>query len=134
MTTDGRILFVDDDKEDRFLIAHAFSELGMSGNVDFLNDGVEVLPFLEAKPANPVRLIILDLNMPVLNGTETLRVLKNDPRFCNIPVLILTTSANRLEKENSLQLGAVAFREKPARFRDYLSFCEEMQQMAAAGN
>jgi CheY-like chemotaxis protein len=129
---DGRILFVDDDKEDRFLIAHAFSELGLTDRIAFLQDGSEVLPYLETAASEAIQLIILDLNMPMMNGTETLRLLKQHPRFKDIPVLILSTSTNRMEQESSLQLGALAFREKPARFKDYLSFCEEMQKLADA--
>jgi CheY-like chemotaxis protein len=129
---DGHILFVDDDKEDRFLIEHAFSELGFKDKIAFLQDGSEVMPYLDTAASDKTQLIILDLNMPVLNGTETLRLLKQHPQYRNIPVLILSTSVNHIEQENSLQLGALAFREKPARFKDYISFCREIKQLADA--
>lgn len=127
---DGRILFVDDDKEDCFLIAHAFTELQCPDNILFLCDGADVLPYLETLAPGVVRLIVLDMNMPVLGGTETLRLLKQHAVFHTIPVLILSNADNRIKRECCMQLGAIGFREKPTRFDEYLSFCHELQELA----
>jgi CheY-like chemotaxis protein len=82
------------------------------------------------RPDNHTSLIILDLNMPRLNGTETLRQLKNDDRFNNIPVIIFSTSINPLEKEKCMLLGAHSYITKPVSLKEsmdtakaFLQFC-----------
>ena len=105
-----KILIADDDQEDLLLIEEALTGLGR--NAKYVFNGIEVLEYLEQCTSLP-SLIVLDLNMPKLNGTETLQSLKKDPRFQHIPVLIYSTSINPFEKAKCAQLGANDYVAKP---------------------
>lgn len=110
-----KILVVDDDIEDHIIMDSFFLEAGVSRMVGYRANGQEALFFLEEieDDTHLPRLIILDLNMPILNGTQTLVRLKQIPRFRNIPVIIFSTSENETEKRKCLSLGAVDYLVKP---------------------
>lgn len=125
-----QILVVDDDYEDRFIMEECFKELGHSDSVQFIEDGCVLLDHLTHTQSHIVSLIVLDLNMPRLNGTETLRALKNNPQFNNIPVIIFSTSVNEIEKTNCMQLGAIEYITKPTKWDSYLHTCGAMYNMS----
>jgi CheY-like chemotaxis protein len=106
-----RILLADDDREDQFIIAEAFDEIGAGDILHFEENGENVLSWLEKSidtDALP-ELIVLDLNMPKMNGTQTLLHLKQDPRFRHIPVIIYSTSLNNIERDECIRLGAHSY-------------------------
>lgn len=117
--TEWKILMADDDPDDREIILDAISTLHPHEIVCFASNGEEVLQILEELPSsNDPCLIILDLNMPKLNGTQTLKQLKNNQRFRNIPVIIYSTSINPVEKEKCLNLGAHSYVIKPVSYKE----------------
>ena len=94
-----RILVAEDDADDRLLIRNAFEASGMPGKLGFVNDGEELLDYLyrRGKYANggstdQPGIILLDLNMPKVDGREALKVIKNDDALKRIPIVVLTTS------------------------------------------
>ena len=109
------ILVVDDDLEDHMILHSFFSEAGLDDIVQYRENGQEALFFLEAIGDDSLlpRLIVLDLNMPILNGTQTLLRLKQTPRLRSIPVIIFSTSQNETEKRKCLSLGAIDYMVKP---------------------
>ena len=115
MTEHFQILVVDDDAEDQLILDSYFKEVGMHGVVGYRDNGKEALSYLEDINGDVQlpRLIVLDLNMPILNGTQTLFHLKQTTRFRNIPVIIFSTSENETEKRKCLSLGAVDYMVKP---------------------
>jgi CheY-like chemotaxis protein len=127
-----KILLADDDVEDRSIIQDAMEALGAGDIMLFANNGQHVLDMLHKdfdKIVTPC-LIVLDLNMPKMNGTKTLNNIKTDPRFKHIPVIIYSTSINPLEKESCLLLGAHSYITKPISLREsmetakaFLAFC-----------
>ncbi|MGC1241912.1 MAG: response regulator [Chryseosolibacter sp.] len=106
---------MDDDLEDHLILQSFFKEAGLDDKVGYRENGQQALYFLEqlADDTALPRLIILDLNMPILNGTQTLLHLKKNVRFKNIPVIIFSTSENETEKRKCLSLGAVDYMVKP---------------------
>ncbi|OZI09808.1 response regulator rcp1 [Siphonobacter sp. BAB-5385] len=111
-----RVYLVDDDEDDRF-----FAEQGLSENADceinFFTNGEELIHHLQClSDWQFPTLIFLDLNMPRMNGFETLQVLKTNPQWGEIPVIILTTSSSTREREKVLALGAMGFLTKPSDF------------------
>ena len=113
-------MLVDDDPEDRSIIQDAFIELGESELVHYEENGELALLFLEQcylAGKLPV-LVIRDLNMPKLNGTQTLQAIKQDERFNKTEVIIYSTTLNPLEKEKCLKLGAKDFLVKPIFYTD----------------
>jgi CheY-like chemotaxis protein len=101
------IIFADDDADDLELITGFFKQFNRDINVLEFKDGEEVLKFLEdfAVTTAPT-LIVLDINMPRLNGKETLAAIRNHPRYQYIPVVIYTTSQNNNDEAYCKQLGA----------------------------
>lgn len=128
-----KILLADDDAEDRFIIKDAMELLNAGDIIMFANDGEQLLDLLKKNFTGSTSpcLIVLDLNMPKMNGTQTLTRLKNDENFKHIPVIIYSTSVNPMEKEKCLLLGARSFVTKPISFKEsratalsFLEFCQ----------
>lgn len=76
-------------------------------------------------------LIVLDLNMPILNGMETLSRLKAHTIYKTIPVIMFTTSVHEVEKEKCLEIGAADFIKKPARFQQTISTARYLHESAS---
>lgn len=117
------VLMADDDPDDRFMAERALMGTPLEGCLRFVEDGVELMDYLERcgrylRPEDsPVpALILLDLNMPKMDGREVLRTLKRHPRFRVIPVVVLTTSAADEDVVSSYDLGVNAFVTKPVTF------------------
>jgi CheY-like chemotaxis protein len=120
--SEWKILLVDDDPEDRAIIKDALDQMEAGDLVEFAGDGEQALSILDtgAHKGHKPTLIVLDLNMPRMNGTQTLLQLKNDDRFKEIPVVIYSTSINPLEKEKCMGLGAHSYVTKPISFQESL--------------
>lgn len=101
------VIFADDDADDLELITGFFEQYNRNVNVLEFKDGKEVLKFLDelAFNATPL-LIVLDINMPRLNGKETLVAIRNHQRYQYIPVVIYTTSMSESDEDFCRQLGA----------------------------
>jgi CheY-like chemotaxis protein len=117
------ILMAEDDADDRLLIQDALAECGLAMDVRFVEDGVELMDYLGRKhefsrPETSPRpgLIILDLNMPRMDGREALKELKSKPEWKQIPVVVLTTSTAEPEIARVYELGANSFISKPVSF------------------
>lgn len=94
------ILWADDDMDDLMLMRQVLQELGDNYNIAEVHNGKEALDYLqEGKQANTLPcLIILDMNMPVMDGKETLSRLKKDEALREIPVVFFTTSNSQIDK------------------------------------
>lgn len=101
------IIFADDDADDLELITSFFKQYNQNINVLEFKDGKEVLKFLDdfAINAMPI-LIVLDINMPRINGRETLAAIRKNPKYQFIPVVIYTTSSSNVDEDFCRQLGA----------------------------
>jgi CheY-like chemotaxis protein len=117
-----KILMVDDDADDRDIIRFSMESINASDTICFAEDGERALTILQddITRSDVPLLIVLDLNMPRMNGTETLRSLKQDERLKNIPVIIYSTSINPFEKEKCMELGAHSFITKPISYQESL--------------
>ncbi|HAU90842.1 MAG: response regulator [Pseudomonadota bacterium] len=117
------ILMADDDEDDRLLALDALKEGRVLNNLHCVEDGVELLEYLrrEGKFADPATsprpsLILLDLNMPRMDGREALQHIKADPNLRSIPVVILTTSKEEEDMIRGYDLGAASYITKPVNF------------------
>jgi CheY-like chemotaxis protein len=115
----------DDDEDDCLLVGSAFQEIGIAHDLRFIADGQELLDYLynEGGFSDPGKyprpdLILLDLNMPLIDGRKALAKIKSDPQLKDIPILILTTSREAQDIELSKQAGASSFLCKPEVFED----------------
>lgn len=122
-----KILLADDDADDKMIIKDAIQLVSNEDVIYFTENGVETLAVLNENynEGELPCLVVLDLNMPKLNGTETLRQIKNDVRFRDIPVIIYSTSINPLEKEKCLLLGAHSYITKPISFKESMDTAKQ---------
>jgi CheY-like chemotaxis protein len=117
------ILLADDDEDDQMLAQQAFEECRLTNELRIVQDGEELLDYLHgrgdyAAPGAAPRpgLILLDLNMPRLDGREALREIKATPALRSIPVVVLTTSKQEQDILRSYDLGVNSFITKPVTF------------------
>lgn len=114
------IVMADDDKDDQLLAIDAFESAKLTNELHTVDDGVELLKFLrrEGEYADAPRpgLVLLDLNMPRMDGREALMQIKADPDLRRIPVVVLTTSKAEADLVRSYDLGAASFITKPVTF------------------
>lgn len=117
------ILIADDDIDDCQMIKEAFQESRLLNRLEFVSNGEELLDYVNhrGKYSNAAEhplpgLILLDLNMPRKDGRETLKELKNNPRFRQIPVVVLTTSQAEEDVIRTYNLGVNSFITKPVAF------------------
>ena len=116
-----KILVVDDDAEDRMLMQDMFEEIGAPEIAHFEENGERALNYLEQVEKDSLpSVIVLDLNMPKLSGTQVLKILKNDLRFKDITTIIYSTSDNTIEKEQTILLGAYSYIIKPSSYEGCL--------------
>lgn len=116
-----KILLVEDNIADAELVRIAVEELGYENEVVVTNGSEEVFNFLEKNRIGEIGLILLDLNMPKINGIEVLKKIRSTPRFKHIPVVVFTTSSNRNDILTCYEIGANAYVYKPI---DYEAFNE----------
>lgn len=118
------ILICDDDEDDRMLTRQALEDAHISNSIRFVEDGEQLLDYLyqrgkfsgETGEAPRPGLILLDLNMPKLDGREALKTIKEDPSLRDIPVVVLSTSRLDEDIARSYQLGVNSFITKPVTF------------------
>lgn len=115
------ILLVEDDHVDIMTIKRAFKDLKITNPVNVCENGLEALDFLRDQQKHLPGIILLDLNMPKMNGIEFLQEIKDDEQFKSIPVVVLTTSKEEQDKVESFKLGVAGYMIKPV---DYMQFVE----------
>jgi len=114
------ILLADDDAVDRELFAEGMAETGVLFNLTEASNGIEVLRLVEGSEELP-DMIILDLNMPVMDGRTTLKELKSREKFRHIPVFILSTSNAHFDVTAAYGHGANLFLVKPDSFTELVN-------------
>lgn len=119
------ILLVDDDADCRLLIRDAISECKVDNEVHEVSNGREALAFLQRTGAYADAprpgLIYLDIEMPGLNGLETLRQIKSDPKLSDIPIVMMTGVCGEQEMHTAAKLGANSYTLKPANAEQFVS-------------
>jgi len=125
------ILLAEDEQADAYLVKAALAENSIPADLHHVLDGREVFEFLRRQgprfaAAPRPDLILLDLNMPRMDGRECLAALKQDPALCDIPVVILTTSDVERDVVASYHLGAAGYITKPV---DLFQFMEAIRNL-----
>lgn len=125
-----QILLADDDAVDRELFSEALKSTRVKYKLEEVPGGEEVFTHLNATIEKP-DLIILDLNMPVKDGRETLRELKANKNFKYIPVIILSTSNSHFDIRYSYDYGASLFLTKPHSFHDLVEMLDTLLTLSS---
>ena len=118
------ILLVEDNEGDIVLTMDAFEESKINTTISVVRNGQEAVDFLYKRDRfeqeNKPDLILLDINIPILNGHEVLRVIKQDAELKKIPVIMLTTSSSTLDINLSYENYANSYVTKPIEMEDFL--------------
>lgn len=128
-----KILMTDDDYDDRLLALVAFKELNGAHSIDFVTNGQELIDYLTTRLALKRELpdlILLDLNMPMKDGRETLQEIKGHPKLRHLDVIIFSTSNSQTDREFTLGLGAREYIVKPPdqdKLKDvFMQICDDL--------
>ena len=123
------ILLVEDNPMDLDLTLRAFNKKKFSNTIQVARDGEEALAFFarwEAGEAMPA-VILLDINLPKVNGLEVLQKLKEHPVFRRIPVVVLTSSRENSDLKTAYDLGVNSYIEKPVSFNKFIEVAEHIE-------
>ena len=126
--TNKPILLVEDDQVDMMRVTRALKDIHVTNQIVHRENGEDALNYLRDEKSEKPCLILLDLNMPIMNGIEFLQAVKKDERLRGIPVVVLTTSDDQQDKLDSFNLGAAGYMAKPV---DYRQFVEVMRSIDA---
>jgi CheY-like chemotaxis protein len=119
------ILLIEDDMIEVMKLNRAVSSLKLEHKIIEANNGEEALRILQNKMDLP-DIILLDLNMPKINGIEFLNILKKDEVLRYIPTIVLTTSSNQKDLLECYEIGIAGYVLKPLRYEDYISKIEKL--------
>lgn len=112
------IYSVDDDKDERFFIKEAFVGLINDSQLRFFSNGIQLIEALTKETVLP-DIVFMDLNMPLMSGREALELIKKNPAWEGIPVVIFSTSSYDQDSVKCMQAGAMKYICKPASMMEY---------------
>jgi CheY-like chemotaxis protein len=123
------ILLVEDEPADAYLVREAFRENHILVDIHHAQDGVEALDYLGALKGQPLPdLILLDLNMPRMDGRQFLAEVKKIDAFASIPVVILTTSDVERDTVSAYRLGAAGYIVKPVDVDQFIKIISVLEE------
>lgn len=123
------ILLVEDNADDVELTLHALRKNNLANQIHVARDGEEALAFLfdSQKPNHAhLKLVLLDLKLPKVDGLEVLRKVKSDPRTRGIPVVVLTSSREERDLVTSYDLGVNSYLQKPVNFDQFREIVKQL--------
>lgn len=134
------ILLVEDNEDDIIMMRESFGDDGLARVTAIARDGEEALASLRSGGKLP-SVVLLDINMPRMNGFEVLEELKRDPALCHIPVVMLTTSRREEDVVRSYKNGASSYITKPSDFdglealaRDFTAYWSSLVTLPASSS
>ncbi|GAB5543177.1 MAG: response regulator [Sandaracinaceae bacterium] len=124
-----KILLVEDDEVDVMNVKRAFDKARIQNPVEVAKDGVHALSLLKDPSFSKERLLILlDINMPRMNGIELLREIRKDPELHSLPVVVLTTSDDERDKVDAFDLNVAGYLLKPVTFPKFVDILDVLNR------
>lgn len=128
MKNKAKILLVEDNEGDILLTKEAFSEANLSNEISVVKDGQQAIKYLNKEAGfeneKTPDIILLDLNIPKINGLDVLKIIKSDPFLKTIPVIILSTSNSEKDILQSYERHANCYLTKPVNFSNFTSLIQ----------
>ncbi len=122
-----KIILVENDPDHAELVTEAIEEKGLEMGIVLVRDGMEAIDYFQEfgvawdeQIENKVKLVILDLNLPKVDGMDVLKFIKKNSRYCKIPVIIFSTSSNRETIDEAYKYGANCYIVKPASYEEFV--------------
>jgi CheY-like chemotaxis protein len=128
MQTAKPILLVEDDSVDAMTVKRALKEVGNDKPLVHVTDGEDALQYLKNDANEKPCVVLLDLNMPRMDGIELLKLMKADPDLRFIPVIVLTTSKNSHDILESFQLSVAGYMVKPVDYTQFVNIIKTVAQ------
>jgi CheY-like chemotaxis protein len=129
------ILVAEDNDDDLFLLKQAFKKVGVNSRLNAVSDGLEALAYLKGEEpfANRANtpfpdVLLLDLNMPCMNGFEVLEWVRHDSHCCHLVVHVLTASSRESDVERAYELYANGYFIKPTRMDELVAFVKALHE------
>lgn len=120
MKNNKPILLAEDDMVDAMTVKRAFKEIHITNPLVIVENGEEALEYLRNPENEKPAIILLDLNMPKMNGIEFLKIAKKDDNLKRIPVVVFTTSKEEQDRLESFNLGVTGYMIKPVDHEQFL--------------
>lgn len=120
MNPNKPILLVEDDLVDQMTVKRSLKELNVSNRLVIANNGEEALFYLNDEKYQKPAIILLDINMPKMNGLEFLEIVKNDDELKRIPVIVFSTSKADSDRIDSFNLGVAGYMVKPVDYKKFV--------------
>ena len=123
------ILSAEDDLDDQFAIKKAIEESGIEASINFVSDGKALLEKLTEQYGDKLPdILLLDLKLPILDGLEVLKILREREDINDLPVIILTALSNSKDMEQCFKLGAKSFIKKPDSFTELVKIVKSFPE------
>ncbi|MFQ5965188.1 MAG: response regulator [Candidatus Scalinduaceae bacterium] len=123
----GEVLLIEDDPDHAELIIDILKMEGLEKDIILLNDGQEAIDYFQEKnigdngvKLHQIDLVILDLNLPKVHGIKVLKFIKNNPKYCSVPVIILSTSSDQVTINKAFKNGANGYITKPISYDEFV--------------
>jgi len=113
------IYLADDDQDDRFFLRQAIEAADASTEIIEVENGLELISVMKKQPGLQASLILMDMNMPKMNGLETIAAIRADAELSTVPVVMISTSSNSSLIEMAYEAGADSFITKPSTFEEF---------------
>jgi len=113
------IYLVDDDQDDRFFIREAIQDSGAEVRITEVENGFDLLSMMKDVIDPEASVIIIDMNMPKMNGLETVAAIRTDNRLAAMPIIMLSTSSNPTLIRTAYLTGVTSFVTKPSSFDEF---------------
>ena len=120
------ILLADDDEDDRLIFKDAINEVKVKTKVTMVNDGVQLMEYLQETEDDLPHIVFLDLNMPRKGGIECLKEIRSDARLKDLSIAIYSTSASEDDIEDTFIKGANIYIKKPNDFTTLVKVLSEV--------
>ncbi|RYF84775.1 MAG: response regulator [Chitinophagaceae bacterium] len=129
------ILWADDDSDDLFIVKEIIHSSCNNHNVIEVNNGREAIDYLHSidSSSNVPCLVVLDINMPLMNGKDTLVSIKNEPKFASISLVVFTTSESEKDRNFCERYGVKMF-SKPHTYQGFKRMIEQLLTLCQVSN
>ncbi|MDO9576671.1 MAG: response regulator [Candidatus Cloacimonadales bacterium] len=121
------ILVLEDDIVDAMTVRRALKENEIFNDVIIKKDGEDALQYLQDESNERPAIILLDLNMPRMNGVEFLKIIRSDERLLTIPVVVLTTSRSEQDKIDTFKLGIAGYMIKSVNYQEFVKIIKTIK-------
>lgn len=120
------VLLADDDEDDRMIFRDAINEIKVKTKITIVNDGVQLMDYLQTTDEDLPHIVFLDLNMPRKGGIECLKEIRNDAKLKDLSIAIYSTSASEEDIEDTFVKGANVYIKKPNDFSTLVKVLTEV--------